>query len=53
MNPIIGREYTTAKLKVTLNAPNAEDQLRDLAITISERGVVFFRAPQNCLSVGE
>lgn len=53
MNPFIGREYTTAKLKDTLNAPNAEDQLRDLAITISERGVVSFRAPQDDLSVGE
>ena len=53
MTPIIGREYTTAKLKDMLDAPNAEEQLRDLAITICERGVVFFRAPQDDLSVEE
>ena len=52
VTPIIGCEYTTAKLKDMLNAPNAEDQLRDLAITICERGVVVFRARQDDLSVG-
>ncbi|KAF3067349.1 putative alpha-ketoglutarate-dependent sulfonate dioxygenase [Daldinia childiae] len=51
--PIIGREYPTAKLKDILKAPNAEEQLRDLAITICERGVVFFRAPQDDLSIEE
>ncbi|KAH8885530.1 TfdA family taurine dioxygenase [Thozetella sp. PMI_491] len=53
VSPIIGREYPTAKLKEMLDAPNAEEQLRDLAITICERGVVFFRAPQDDLSVDE
>lgn len=53
VTPIIGREYPTAKLKDILAAANAEEQLRDLAITICERGVVFFRAPQNDLSVDE
>jgi len=53
VSPIIGREYPTAKLKDMLNAPNAEEQLRDLAITICERGVVFFRAAQDDLSVAE
>lgn len=53
VSPIIGREYSTAKLKDMLDAPNAEEQLRDLAITICERGVVFFRAPQDDLSVDE
>jgi len=51
--PIIGREYPTAKIKDILNAPNRDEQLRDLAITICERGVVFFRAPQDDLSVEE
>lgn len=51
--PIIGREYPTASLKEMLQAPNAEEQLRDLAITICERGVAFFRAPQDDLSVEE
>ena len=53
VTPIVGREYTTAKLKDMLDAPNAEEQLRDLAITICERGVAFFRAPQDDLSVEE
>ena len=53
VSPIIGREYTTAKLKEMLDAPNADEQLRDLAITICERGVVFFRAPQDDLSIEE
>ncbi|KAI1395106.1 taurine catabolism dioxygenase TauD, TfdA family protein [Hypoxylon fuscum] len=53
VTPIIGREYPTAKLKDMLQAPNADEQLRDLAITICERGVVFFRAAQDDLSVEE
>ena len=53
VSPIIGREYSQAKIKDILHAPNAEQQLRDLAITICERGVVFFRAPQDDLTVGE
>ena len=53
VTPIIGREYPTAKLKDMLHAPNSEDQLRDLAITICERGVIFFRAPQDDLTVAE
>lgn len=53
VTPIIGREYPTAKIKDILNAPNKDEQLRDLAITICERGVVFFRAPQDDLTVEE
>ncbi|RKU40945.1 hypothetical protein DL546_001608 [Coniochaeta pulveracea] len=53
VTPIIGREYPTASLKEMLQAPNAEEQLRDLAITICERGVAFFRRPQDDLSVDE
>ncbi|KIW55328.1 hypothetical protein PV05_07617 [Exophiala xenobiotica] len=53
VTPIIGREYPTAKLTDILHAPNADDQIRDLAITICERGVVFFRAPQDDLTVAE
>lgn len=53
VTPIIGREYPSAKIKDILNAPNKDDQLRDLAITICERGVVFFRAPQDDLTVEE
>ncbi|CAK7236599.1 hypothetical protein SBRCBS47491_009693 [Sporothrix bragantina] len=53
VSPIIGREYTTASLKEMLSAPNADEQLRDLAITICERGVVFFRKAQDDLSIDE
>lgn len=53
VTPIIGREYTKAKIRDILYADNAEEQIRDLAIIISERGVCFFRAPQNDLSVEE
>ncbi|KAK3367933.1 TfdA family taurine dioxygenase [Podospora didyma] len=53
VTPIIGREYPAASLKAMLEAPNADEQLRDLAITICERGVVFFRAAQDDLSIGE
>ena len=53
VSPIIGREYPTAKLKDILNASNSDAQIRDLAITICERGVVFFRAPQDDLTVEE
>lgn len=53
VTPIIGREYPSAKIKEILHAPNAEQQLRDLAVIISERGVVFFRENQQDLSVDE
>lgn len=39
--PLLGTEYSAdVRLKDIINNP---DQLRDLAVTISERGVVFFR----------
>ncbi|KAJ5246268.1 hypothetical protein N7468_001251 [Penicillium chermesinum] len=43
VTPIIGREFPNANLKDLLRAPNSDELLRDLAITISQRGVVFFR----------
>ncbi|OOF98993.1 hypothetical protein ASPCADRAFT_42174 [Aspergillus carbonarius ITEM 5010] len=43
VTPIIGREFPNANLADWLRAPNSDDLLRDLAITISQRGVVFFR----------
>ncbi|KAJ8112602.1 hypothetical protein OPT61_g5063 [Boeremia exigua] len=46
--PVIGREYPTVNIvDDLLNASNADELIRDLAITISERGVVFFRAQNN------
>ncbi|KIW56555.1 hypothetical protein PV05_05208 [Exophiala xenobiotica] len=48
VSPAIGREYPTTNIvDDLLNAPNADDLLRDLAITISQRGVVFFRKQDN------
>ncbi|KKA27271.1 hypothetical protein TD95_004095, partial [Thielaviopsis punctulata] len=47
VTPIIGREYVNVDLAELLNAPNSDELLRDLAITISQRGVVFFRKQDN------
>ncbi|KAK3898920.1 putative alpha-ketoglutarate-dependent sulfonate dioxygenase [Staphylotrichum tortipilum] len=44
VTPVIGREFPTANLTEWLDAPNSDELIRDLAITISQRGVVFFRA---------
>jgi hypothetical protein len=43
VTPIIGREFPTASIKEWLEAPNSDELIRDLAITISQRGVVYFR----------
>lgn len=53
VTPIIGREYTHAKISDILSASNSSTQLRDLAVIISERGVVFFREDQRDSSVEE
>ncbi|KAI5458843.1 hypothetical protein BGZ63DRAFT_456612 [Mariannaea sp. PMI_226] len=47
VTPVIGREFVGVDLAEWLRAPNSDDLLRDLAITISERGVVFFRKQDN------
>ncbi|CAG8271723.1 unnamed protein product [Penicillium olsonii] len=43
VTPVIGREFPNASLKDFLRAPNSDDLLRELSLTISQRGVVFFR----------
>ncbi|KAF2851520.1 taurine catabolism dioxygenase [Plenodomus tracheiphilus IPT5] len=43
VTPVIGREFSNVNLKDWLRAPNSDELIRDLAITISQRGVVFFR----------
>ncbi|TKA80480.1 hypothetical protein B0A55_02311 [Friedmanniomyces simplex] len=46
--PVIGREYPRANIvDDLLSAGNADELVRDLAINISRRGVVFFRAQDN------
>ncbi|KAL8788406.1 MAG: hypothetical protein Q9195_007285 [Heterodermia aff. obscurata] len=44
VTPVIGKEFENVDLVEWLRAPNSDDLIRDLAITISQRGVVFFRA---------
>ncbi|RMZ87061.1 hypothetical protein DV736_g5711, partial [Chaetothyriales sp. CBS 134916] len=44
VTPVIGTEFPKSQLVDWLKAPNGDELLRDLAITISQRGVVFFRA---------
>ncbi|PWZ02128.1 taurine catabolism dioxygenase [Testicularia cyperi] len=44
LTPAIGREYPDIQLTDLIAAPNADELLRDLSITIARRGVVFFRA---------
>ncbi|KXS95015.1 hypothetical protein AC579_9311 [Pseudocercospora musae] len=41
---ILGREYPKASIVEWMNAPNADELMRELAITVSQRGVVVFRA---------
>ncbi|KAI1773384.1 TauD-domain-containing protein [Hypoxylon cercidicola] len=47
VTPAIGREYVDVDLAEWLRAPNSDELLRDLAITVSQRGVVFFRKQDN------
>ena len=49
VTPIIGREFPTASIKQWLEAPNSDELIRDLAITISQRGVVYFRKQASVL----
>lgn len=51
LTPVIGRSYPELNLVEVLKAENSDELLRDLAITISERGVAFFRNQQ--LSIDE
>ncbi|KAJ4414113.1 hypothetical protein N0V85_003305 [Neurospora sp. IMI 360204] len=47
VTPALGREYVNVDLVEWMRAPNSDELLRDLAITISQRGVVFFRKQDN------
>jgi len=46
VTPVIGREFPEAQLTDLLGAPNSDELIRELAVTVSERGVVFFRAQE-------
>jgi hypothetical protein len=43
VTPCIGRQYTNLSLRDLLNAPNSDELIREFAITVSTRGVVFLR----------
>jgi len=43
LTPVIGREYPNVQLTELLNAKNSDELIRELAIIISQRNVVFFR----------
>ncbi|OQO08425.1 hypothetical protein B0A48_06295 [Cryoendolithus antarcticus] len=47
VTPVIGKEFPKADITEWLKADNANELLRDLAITVSQRGVVFFRKQDN------
>ncbi|KAL4750524.1 hypothetical protein BDW72DRAFT_203796 [Aspergillus terricola var. indicus] len=44
VTPAIGKEFPDANVVEWMQAPNSDELLRDLAITVSRRRVVFFRA---------
>ncbi|WFD25043.1 hypothetical protein MNAN1_000005 [Malassezia nana] len=46
LTPALGRLYPTLQLKELLHHPKADELIRDLAITISRRGVVFFKSQE-------
>lgn len=43
LTPAIGRQYDNLQVADLLRAPNADALIRDLAIIVSERGVVIFK----------
>ncbi|KAF7906104.1 hypothetical protein EAF00_000383 [Botryotinia globosa] len=47
VTPVIGREFPDVNLVQWLQAPNVDELLRELALTISQRGVVFFHKQDN------
>ncbi|KFY29468.1 hypothetical protein V491_00016, partial [Pseudogymnoascus sp. VKM F-3775] len=47
VTPVIGREYSNVDIVEWLQAPNSDELIKELAVTISERGVVFFRGQNN------
>ena len=43
LTPVIGTEFDGVQAVDLLNASNSDDLIRDLAATISQRGIVFLR----------
>jgi hypothetical protein len=53
VTPSIGREYPKLSIRDMLNAPNSDELIRDFAITVSTRGVVFLRTGNEDLTIKE
>ncbi|RDK43526.1 tfdA family taurine dioxygenase [Aspergillus phoenicis ATCC 13157] len=57
LTPVIGREYRGLQVADILKAENSDQIIKDLAVTISKRGVVFLRdqdvTPQQMKEFGE
>jgi hypothetical protein len=53
VTPCIGREYAKLSIRDMLNAPNSDDIIRDFAVTVSTRGVVFLRTGNEDLTLQE
>lgn len=43
LTPVIGRQFTNVQLSTLIDSPDADALLRELAIIVSRRNVVFFR----------
>ncbi|CAG7981168.1 unnamed protein product [Penicillium nalgiovense] len=43
VTPLLGTEFSNASLRSWFESPDSDIMMRELAITISQRGVVFFR----------
>ncbi|GAA5998890.1 TauD/TfdA dioxygenase family protein [Rhodotorula paludigena] len=50
LTPAAGRQFETVELSDLLDAPNADELLKELAITIHRRVVVFFKKQQKALT---
>jgi len=43
VTPRVGRQYTDLNLRDLVHAPNADELIREFAIIVSDRGVIFLR----------
>ncbi|GAA5911656.1 hypothetical protein JCM8208_002200 [Rhodotorula glutinis] len=53
LTPVIGRQFDNVQLKGLLEAPNSDQLLKELAITIHRRNVVFFKNQKEQLTDAE
>ena len=53
VTPCLGREYNNLSIRDMLNAPNSDDMIRDFAVIVSTRLVVFLRSGNDDLTLKE